>query len=67
MQTQNLRKKGKVKPLNDFQNNVPSDTKCHCYLTGNEEIKDLRYEWFKDAVSRQMIINGQLSLVREGP
>ena len=44
-----------------------SETKRHHYLTGTEEISDVRYEWFKDSVSRRMIINDQLLLIREGP
>ena len=37
------------------------------HLTRTEEKNDVRYEWFKDAVSRRMIINDQLLIVREGP
>ena len=57
----------KVTLVNDFENSVLSETKRRRNLTGTEEINDVRYEWFKDAVSRQMIINYQLLLVRESP
>ena len=46
---------------------MPSETNRRRYLTGTEEINNVRYEWFKDAVSKRMIINDQLLLVREGP
>ena len=62
-----ISEKGKVALLKDFQNNVLSETKPHPYLTVTEEINDVRYERFKDAVSRWMITNDQLLFVREGP
>ena len=58
-QIQNLRKRI-TELLNDFENNVPSETKVHHYLTGKEEINNLTYEWFKDAVSKRIIITGPL-------
>ena len=62
-----IAEKGKETLINDFKNKVPSETKhCH-YLTWTEEINNVRYEWFKDAVSRWIIISDQLLLVRGGP
>ena len=57
--------KGKVTLLFDFETNVPSETKRRHYLTGTEEIHNVRYKWIKDAVSWRMIINDQLLLVRD--
>ena len=56
-QVQNLRKR-KAELLKDYENNVPSQSKRRRYLTGNEEINNLVYEWFKDAVSRRIIVTG---------
>jgi hypothetical protein len=46
--------------LSDIENNVPSETKKRCYLTGNEEVNTLTYGWFKDAVNRRVNITGPL-------
>ena len=58
-QIQNLCKR-KFEVLSDFENNVPSETKRRRYLTGNEEVNTLTYEWFKDAVNRRVNITGPL-------
>ena len=62
-----MSEKGKVTLINNFENNVPSETKRLRYLTGTEEIKAVRCEWFKDAVSRRIIIIDQELPIREGP
>ena len=59
MQIQNLRNR-KSELLNDFKNDVLSETKHRCYLTGNEEINDPTDEWFKDTNTRRIIITGTL-------
>ncbi|XP_060596149.1 tigger transposable element-derived protein 4-like [Ruditapes philippinarum] len=38
----------------------PCETKNRRYLTGNEEVNTLTYEWFKDAVNRRVNITGPL-------
>ncbi|XP_069105391.1 tigger transposable element-derived protein 4-like [Argopecten irradians] len=58
-QIQNLRKR-KLELINDFENNVPGESKRRRYLTGNEEINSLTYEWFKDASARRINISGPL-------
>ena len=55
MQIENLRKKN-----SEFKTTLPSEIKCCRYLIGNEEINNLIYRWFKDAVSRWIIISSPL-------
>ncbi|KAK3104668.1 hypothetical protein FSP39_007460 [Pinctada imbricata] len=58
-QIQNLRKR-KREILDDFENNLPSSTKRRRHITGNEEVNKLVLEFFKDAVSRRIIVNGPI-------
>lgn len=58
-QIQNLKKR-KLEIRSDYENNVPGETKRRRYLTGNEDINDLTFEWFKDAVNRRIVITGPL-------
>jgi len=58
-QIQNLRKR-KQDVLNDYENNVPLNTRRRRYFTGNEEINDLTLDWFKDAVTRGIKVTGPL-------
>ncbi|KAG1651344.1 Tigger transposable element-derived protein 4 [Nymphon striatum] len=58
-QIQNLRKR-KCEVFEQVERNVPLDTKRRRRATGNEEINQLTYEWFKDAVSRRVPVTGPL-------
>ena len=58
-QIQNLRKR-KVDILQDFESNVPLTSKRRRYVTGNEDVNKLTYEWFNDAVSRRINVTGPL-------
>ncbi|KAG1706976.1 2-(3-amino-3-carboxypropyl)histidine synthase subunit 2 [Nymphon striatum] len=51
-QIQNLLKR-KCEVFEQVERNVPLDTKRRRRATGNEEINQLTYEWFKDAVALQ--------------
>ena len=52
--------KRKAEYLSDFENNASPDQKRRRYITGNEEINTLCWEWFKDATARRIIVNGPL-------
>jgi predicted DNA-binding protein YlxM (UPF0122 family) len=58
-QIQNLRKR-KFDILSDYENNVPATSKRRKYTTGNEEINELTYEWFKSAIARRINVTGGL-------
>ena len=38
--------KRKRKILEDFDNNIPSSTKRHCHITGNDEVNRLCLDFF---------------------
>lgn len=46
--------------LQDVENNVSGDRKCARRVTGNEDINDLVYEWFKEVTAKRMPLSGPL-------
>jgi hypothetical protein len=54
--------KRKAEILEDYENNVSSDRKRKRHKSGNEEINELCWTWFQDAVQRR--INAKSSTVR---
>jgi predicted DNA-binding protein YlxM (UPF0122 family) len=50
--------KRKAEILEDYENNISSDRKRH--KTGNEEINELCWTWFQDAVQCRINITGPL-------
>uniref|UniRef100_A0A8W8I2G5 HTH CENPB-type domain-containing protein n=1 Tax=Magallana gigas TaxID=29159 RepID=A0A8W8I2G5_MAGGI len=52
--------KGKAEIINDIENNAPSDSKRKRQKTGNEDINDLCWKWFQDAVGRLLNVTGPL-------
>ena len=60
-----LRSKGrhnkrKAEILEDYDNNVSSDRKQKWHKTGNEEINELCWTWFQDAVQHRINVTGSL-------
>ena len=56
-QTQTINKR-KAEILEDYENNVSSARKRKRHKTGNEEINELRWTWFQDAVQRRINYGG---------
>lgn len=46
--------------INDIENNTPSDGKRKRQKIGNEDINDLCWKWFQDAVGRRINVTGPL-------
>ena len=46
--------KRKAEIREDYENNISSDRKRKRHKTGNEEINELCWTWFQDAVQRRM-------------
>lgn len=52
--------KRKAEIINDIENNAPSDSKRKRQKTVNEDINDLCWKWFQDAVGRRVNVTGPL-------
>jgi predicted DNA-binding protein YlxM (UPF0122 family) len=52
--------KRKAEILEDYENNISSDRKRKRHKTGNEEINELCWTWFQDAVQCRINITGPL-------
>ena len=46
--------------MEDFDNNASDERKRKMRKTGNEEVNQLCWEWFKDATSRQIPVSGPI-------
>ena len=46
--------------LQDFEDGVPAEKKRNIRQTGNENINELMYEWFKTARSKNIPVSGPL-------
>lgn len=45
--------------INDIENNTPSDGKRKRQKIGNEDINDLCWKWFQDAVGRRINVTAR--------
>lgn len=61
-QIQNIKKR-KAEVLHDFEIYGPSQKRKR-HATGNEEINNLCLEWFKDCMSRRIVVSGPLLKTR---
>lgn len=52
--------KRKAEFLEDYENNAPNERKIKYRKTGNEEINELCWTWFKDVVGRNIPISGPM-------
>jgi hypothetical protein len=52
--------KRKADILDDIENNAPGDRKRKIRKTGNEEINELCWRWFPDAVGRRINVTRPL-------
>lgn len=52
--------KSKRKWLDDYESNIPLGRKKKSQKTGNEEMNDLLYEWYKDATARMFPVSGPI-------
>ena len=52
--------KRKAEIREDYENNISSDRKRKRHKTGNEEINELCWTWFQDAVQRRINVTGPL-------
>jgi hypothetical protein len=46
--------------LSQIENNVPGERKRKRHKTGNEEINDLCWSWFQEAMTRKINVTGPL-------
>lgn len=52
--------KSKRRWLDDYESNIPLGLKKKSQKTGNEEMNDLLYEWYKDSTARMFPVSGPL-------
>ena len=52
--------KRKREILSDIENNAPGDRKRKRIKSGNEDINDLIWKWFQDAVARKINVTGPM-------
>ena len=58
-QIQNILKR-KAEVLSEFESNAAPDRKRKRHKTGNEELNELCWKWFQDAVKRRINVTGPL-------
>ncbi|KAK3106816.1 hypothetical protein FSP39_000437 [Pinctada imbricata] len=46
--------------MEDFESNMPGNSKRKRRKTGNEEVNELTWAWFKEAMTRRVNVNGPL-------